>query len=290
MTVSLLALDRRTGALGVAVASRALAVGSRVPHVRTSVGAVAVQAFAPIGWGRRLLDEIAAGADPAALVASYPRLPEADRAQVAVLASNGVSAGFIGPGAEPHAGIAHGNGCCSAANLMERPGVPEAVVAAYETSTKTGFADRLVDGLLAADALGGDIRGRQSAAVLVAAPDDTDAADLRVDDHPRPTAELARLVLLRRADALVTASLVDGRYTLVEPLQEAVRLAPDDLGAVGALTLALTRARRHDEAVAQARHLLDLEPRTPLRIRMLVDSGNLAPDLGRVLLAGLGET
>jgi uncharacterized Ntn-hydrolase superfamily protein len=289
VTVSVLALDRRSGAVGVAVASRALAVGSRVPFLRQSVGVVVIQAFAPMTWGPLVLDQLSVGGTPDDVLGRLAGLPESQRAQVAVVDVRGVAAGFTGPAVEPEADITYGDACCSAANLMERPGVTQAVISAYESSRKATFAERLFDGLLAADALGGDIRGRQSAAVGVSTPEGhPDAAvDLRVDDNQRPTQELGRLLRLHRADGLVASSMVDGFYTNIEPLTEAVLLAPDDLGVVSALTLALARAGRVVEASTHARHLLQLEPRTPQRVQRLIQSGNLSPEVGHSLLAQL---
>jgi uncharacterized Ntn-hydrolase superfamily protein len=212
-------------------------------------------------------------------------------AQVAVVDGSGRVAGFTGRDCEPEAGITFGTTCCGAANLMERPGVPEAMVEAFESAIDRTFAERLVLALAAGDALGGDIRGRQSAAVAVVVPPGSARAagvDLRVDDSRVPLLELTRLLTLHSADALVASSVdTDGHYREVEVLQTAVALAPDDLGCVSALSLALLRAARLDEALPHLTHLMSLEPRTPARVKRLIETGHLDEQVGHAALKRL---
>jgi uncharacterized Ntn-hydrolase superfamily protein len=254
---------------------------------------VAVQAFAPLAWGDLALDRVAAGAAPVEVVAEFQHRPEAAQAQLALVDASGRVAGFTGASCEPETGLAFGAMCCCAANLMERPAVPEAVVDAYEASAGQLFGERLVDALAAGDRLGGDLRGRQAAAVSVVAPPRSPTAvdvDLRVDDHRDPVAELRRLLVLHRAAELVASSLdANGHYREVEPLLKAVALAPDDLASVSALGLALLRAGRVDEAIPLLTHLATLEPRTLMRLQRLVDTGHLDEQTGSVALARLRD-
>jgi uncharacterized Ntn-hydrolase superfamily protein len=290
MTLSVLGRDPASGAVGVAVASRALAVGSRVPHFRRQVGAVVVQAFAPLEWGPLALDLLSQGATASGVIGHLQTLPGADAAQVAILQPDGLQCGFTGPSTEPHAGITRGNDCCAAANLMERPGVTEAVVSSFEASSASTLAERLCDALAVGDSLGGDIRGRQSASLRVVLPDGQPGTgvDLRVDDSRAPVVELARLLTLHRAHEL-TAGSVDsrGHYREVQPLLHALQLAPDDLGCLSALSLALVRAGRLDEAAPHLARLAELEPRTQQRLHRLITTGHLDEELGQQALQRL---
>ncbi len=295
MTFSVLGFDETTFALGVAVASRALAVGSRVPHLRGGVGVVVVQAFAPLEWGPLAMARLARGAFPTGVIDDLRSASGAASAQVAMMDRSGRVAGFTGAACEPEAGIAFGAACCGAANLMERPGVPEAVVSAFEQTAGRPLAQRLLLALAAGEALGGDIRGRQSAYVSVATPraDRRADVDLRVDDSRSPVPELSRLLTLHQADSLVTSAAdPDGHYRDVEPLLEAVKLAPDDLGCLSALGRALLRAGRVAEAMPHLTRLARLEPRTPVRLQRLIDTGHLDRRVGRAALQRLnpGQT
>jgi uncharacterized Ntn-hydrolase superfamily protein len=187
--------------------------------------------------------------------------------QVAIVDSFGAAVVHSGGSLEGDAGDAVGDGVCAVANLMEIPGVPEAAVAAYASSRASEFGGRLLDGLRAADRLGGDLRGRQSAALSVVAGNDTVPGawppDLRVDDCRDPVGELGRLYRLWEAGSLLRASLSrDGVYRNVSAIQAALSLAPDDQACIGAAMLALIRAGRIDEATPLFNRLRALEPRT----------------------------
>jgi len=179
---------------------------------------------------------------------------------------------------------------CAAANLMERHGVAEVAVGAYLTSTAASFSGRLLDGLSAADRMGADLRGRQSAALRVAAgDDDVDPAaaevDLRVDDARDPVGELRRLHRLWGAHALLAESRgTDGLYRNVDLALAALTAAPDDQACLGGATLALLRSGRLAEAAPLLRRLASMEPRTESRINRLVYSGGLEPEIGQAAL------
>jgi uncharacterized Ntn-hydrolase superfamily protein len=289
VTVSIVARDTATGRFGVATASFVLAVGARVPRV-TGYGAVAVQAGSPANWGPVLLAALGSGVRASEAVALLGAAPEAERSQLAIVDRQGGVAVLSGGGLEPAASVAQRPGVCAAANLMERHGVAEVAVGAYLTSTAGSFSGRLMDALSAADRMGADVRGRQSAALRVAAgEDDVDPSltevDLRVDDARDPVAELRRLHRLWHAHALLAESRDgDGRYRNVELAMAAMAAAPDDLACLGGVVLALLRSGRLAEAAPLLRRLAALEPRTESRIHRLVYSGGLDPDTGKAAL------
>ncbi|WP_041939278.1 MULTISPECIES: DUF1028 domain-containing protein [Frankia] len=151
------------------------------------------------------------------------------------------------------------------------------------------FPARLVAALAAADAMGGDLRGRQSAALRVVDPATSSGetrsgrpvggeVDLRVDDARDPIGELRRLWDLHRSfQHLLHAMNPDGRYEDLAHIEAALAITPDDLTAVGAAALALTRAGRLRDATPFLRRLAAEEPRTALRLRRLAASGRLDP-------------
>jgi uncharacterized Ntn-hydrolase superfamily protein len=273
----------------VATASFVLAVGPRVPRV-TGYGAVAVQAGAPPGWGAVVLAALGSGVRAAEAIALLGSSPLAEQSQVAVVDRHGGVAVLSGGALEPASGQAQRPGVCAAANLMERPGVAAVAVGAYVTSAALSFSGRLLDALSAADRMGADVRGRQSAALRVAAGDDDPdpvgvEVDLRVDDARDPVAELRHLHRLWAAHAMLEASRgADGHYRDVDLALAALAAAPQDQACLGGATLALLRAGRLAEATPLLRRLSALEPRTATRISRLVYSGGLDPETGRAAL------
>ena len=289
MTISIVARDAATGRFGVATTSFVLAVGARVPRV-TGYGAVAIQAGSPSTWGPVLLAALGSGVRANEAVALLAASPAAKHAQLAVVDRQGGVAVLSGADLEPAVSVAQNRGVCAAANLMERPGVAEIAVRAYLTSPVSSFSGRLLDGLTAADRMGADVRGRQSAALRVAAGDnDIDPAatevDLRVDDARDPVAELRRLHRLWVAHAMLAESRgADGLYRDVDLALAALEAAPDDQACLGGAALALLRAGRLAEAAPLLRRLSALEPRTESRINRLIYSGGLDPETGKAAL------
>ncbi|WP_346620000.1 DUF1028 domain-containing protein [Blastococcus montanus] len=204
MTFSVLAHDPGTGDLGVAVASCILAVGRAVPSARPGVGVVAAQARSRRGLGRSLLDGLAAGGAPAALVRQAAHSAEDADRQVAVLDATGRVAADTGRGCFPVSGHLLGEGFSVQGNMLASTAVLPAMAEAF-TAAPGDLADRLLAALTAGQDAGGDLRGRQSAALLVisgAAPtedDDGVRTDLRVDDSGDPVAQLRMLRNLQRA-------------------------------------------------------------------------------------------
>ena len=223
-----------TGELGVAVQSHWFAVGSVVTWARAGVGAVATQAIAEVAHGPRIVDLLERGLDAErALVESLAADPAAATRQLGVVDRRGHASAHTGSSCIPFAGQAVGEGVACQANMMASEQVWPAMLDAY-TTAEGPLARRLLVALDAAEAAGGDIRGRQSAAMLVVPPAGEPwrtVASLRVDDDPEPLIELRRLLGLHeayevaeRADTLVG----EGRHGEAAVLyRRASELAPD---------------------------------------------------------------
>lgn len=204
-TYSIVARDVNTGDLGVAVQSHWFSVGAMVPWAESGVGAIATQSFVEPSYGPNGLAAMKKGTPPDKALAELTALDRhPEGRQVAFVDALGRTAAFTGPGCIPAAGHKTGEGYSVQANLMLSDEVPGAMAAAFETS-QGALAERLLTALEAAQEVGGDIRGKQSAAILVvrAKPSSkpwTDRlVDLRIEDHPEPLIEMRRLLTLHRA-------------------------------------------------------------------------------------------
>jgi uncharacterized Ntn-hydrolase superfamily protein len=197
VTYSIVALDRASGELGVGIQSRAFRSGGVVPWALPGIGAVATQAFSEKSYGALGLELMRAGKAPeqalAGLVAADPL---SGHRQVSMLAADGTAAVHTGDSCIPAAGHRIGDGVTAQANCVEGPQVWESMVDAF-VAEEGPLQRRLLAALDAAEAAGGDWRGRQAAAIHVVPAEgqswDT-ACDLRVDDHEDPLGELRRLL------------------------------------------------------------------------------------------------
>jgi uncharacterized Ntn-hydrolase superfamily protein len=202
VTYSIVARDPDTGELGVAVQSHWFSVGSIVTWARPGVGAVATQANADPGYGPQLLDLLAAGVHAEqALATLVSNDPAGHSRQVAVVDGAGHVAAHTGSTCMAYAGHVTGDGVSCQANIMSTERVWPAMLEAF-TAAGGSLTRRLLAALDAAEREGGDLRGRQSAAILVVAPDAErweTVVSLRVEDHPEPLPELRRLVDLNDA-------------------------------------------------------------------------------------------
>jgi uncharacterized Ntn-hydrolase superfamily protein len=233
-TYSIVARDPETLELGVAVQSHWFSVGSVVPFAQAGVGAAAVQSVPDPQAGPALLAALAEGQDARdALRGAIAGDGEAAMRQTGVVDALGEAAAWTGAGCIPFAGDVQGPGFSAQANMMLREGVAEAMAAAFE-ATEGPLAERLVASLDAAEAAGGDARGRQSAALLVvpaAGPAHARSVDLRVEDHAEPLAELRRLLVLHRAYELAGEAdelVAQGRHDEASSRYErAAQMAPD---------------------------------------------------------------
>jgi uncharacterized Ntn-hydrolase superfamily protein len=204
VTFSVVARDPATGDLGIAVSSCILAVGHAVPAARPGVGVVAVQARSRRGLGAALMADLADGQTPVDLVRRAAHAAEDAPRQVAVLDAAGVVAADTGPHSFPVSGHAVGDGWSVQGNMLASADVLPAMAQAL-TAARGDLPDRLLAALTAGQDAGGDLRGRQSAALLVVSgspPSDEDDGvrmDLRVDDSGDPVAQLRMLRNLQRA-------------------------------------------------------------------------------------------
>jgi uncharacterized Ntn-hydrolase superfamily protein len=203
MTFYIVARCEDGRSLGVAVASKFLAVGAAVPAARISVGAIATQSFCNTLYKRDALASMSAGRSAVAtLEALLADDDQRDSRQVGIVDAAGEAATFSGDDCLDWAGGVTGAGFAIQGNILTGPEVVEAMRTAFLDSSGSSLPERLVQSLQAGDAAGGDRRGRQSAALLVVAetgsytPGDDVAYDLRVDDHGDPVGELTRLLAL----------------------------------------------------------------------------------------------
>src|SRR5687767_6362534 len=203
-TYSIVARDSATGEIGVAVQSHWFSVGTLVPWAEAGVGAVATQSFVDPRYGPLGLELMRLGRSaPEALRALVSSDADSAVRQVAMIDAQGRVAAFTGTRAIRAAGQHTGRQYSVQANLMEKPSVWPAMARAFE-SARGDLAERLLAALEAAEREGGDIRGRQSAAIVVVSGASSNRpwvdrlVDLRVEDHPQPIAELRRLVTLSR--------------------------------------------------------------------------------------------
>jgi uncharacterized Ntn-hydrolase superfamily protein len=194
MTWSIIATDEATGAKGIAVATRAFAVGSIVPNVDSDHGAVATQALANLTYGPRGLRLLREGL-PAAEVLRVLLASDggASQRQVHIMDSAGRFAAHTGVDCIGWCGHAVHDGFSVAGNMLAGPEVIDETARAFAANATLPFPRRLITAMQAGEAAGGDKRGKQSAALLIHTTEDYPFLSLRVDDHAEPLAELDRL-------------------------------------------------------------------------------------------------
>ena len=194
MTLSVVAFDRSSGHLGVAVATRFFAAGALVPFIASKVGAIATQALVNPYYGIDGPQLLRKGRSPAEVVEMLTSndVGQAHR-QVQIIDASGSVAAHTGEQCLPWSSHALGNAFSIAGNILAGPRVLEDAFEAYIRHSALPFARRLIAAMQAAEAAGGDSRGRQSAALIIMGDDEWPALDLRVDDHPNPLCELDRL-------------------------------------------------------------------------------------------------
>ncbi|HEU4710640.1 MAG TPA: DUF1028 domain-containing protein [Pyrinomonadaceae bacterium] len=279
-TFSIVARDPQTGELGVAVQSHWFSVGPIVPWAEAGVGAVATQSFVDPSYGKNGLDLMRGGKSaPDTLKELLAKDEARDVRQVAMIDAQGRVDAWTGKNDIQAAGHVVGPNFSVQANLMLNDKVWPAMAIAFET-TKGDLAERMLAALDAAQAAGGDIRGRQSAALIVVTGKPTGQAwkdrtfDLRVDDSPEPLRELRRLVKLQRAYNHMNAGDLavekkDNEGALRE-YSAAEKLVPDNAEMIYWHAVALVNMGRVDESLpmfrkvfAMDRNWLTLTPRLP---------------------------
>jgi uncharacterized Ntn-hydrolase superfamily protein len=274
-TYSIVAFDPTAGQLGVAVQSHYLGVGVAVPWLEAGVGAVATQSFVDISYGPLGLALMKAGKTaPQALAGLLVTDAQADRRQVAMIDIHGNVAAHTGARCIAFAGHRIGEGYSAQANLMLRETVWDAMAEAFE-QTRGDLAERMMVALEAAENEGGDIRGRQSAAMVVVnaaasgRPWQDRLVDLRVDDHAEPLVELRRLLAVQRAydgwnaaEALLRdKERTDENVILaVARFAESPDLMPDNPEGVFWFGCALVNASQVEDALPYFQRVFAVQP------------------------------
>ena len=269
-TYSIVARDAATGDLGVAVQSHWFSVGASVPWAEPGVGAVATQSFTDPSYGALGLALMKAGKSaPEALKALLAADADREVRQVAMVDAQGHAAAHTGAKCIQAAGHEVGEGFTVEANLMDKASVWPAMAKAFR-ATKGDLADRLLAALRAAQLEGGDIRGQQSAAILIVKgkpsgqPWNDRLFDLRVEDNPDPLKELGRLIQLRRAYRLMDEG--DGYVTAVKwaeakaSYEAAAKLAPGVWEMPFWQAVALASSGKLDEALPIFKQVFAAEP------------------------------
>lgn len=289
MTYSIVARDKETGELGVAVQSHFFQVGPVVPWAFAGVGAIATQSNVNISFGPVGIEYLRAGySAEQTLRALLAGDTEPEGRQVAIVDAAGNVAVHTGPKCIPAAGHHAGEGFSCQANLMERDTVWDAMYEAF-TSSREPLAERMMSALDAAEAEGGDIRGRQSAAMLVVTGKPSGHSwedriiDLRVEDAPDPNAELRRLLRIRRAytslggwENLLEAGDQEGAEAA---LMKAIEMAPDMVEIAFWGGLGLAEAGKLEQGCELMMRAVKKDKRWIETLRRLVAADRLKADL-----------
>jgi uncharacterized Ntn-hydrolase superfamily protein len=301
-TFSIVARDPATGELGVAVQSHWFSVGPIVPWAEAGVGAVATQSFVDPSYGKNGLELMRAGKSaPDTLKELLEKDQGREVRQVAMIDAQGRVDAWTGKDDIQAAGHIVGTNFSVQANLMLNDKVWPAMARAFE-STKGDLADRMLAALDAAQAVGGDIRGRQSAALIVVTGKPTGMAwkdrtfDLRVDDSPQPLVELRRLVRLQRAyNHMNAGDLAVEKKDNEGALREygaAEKLVPNNAEMIYWHAVALVNMGRVEESLplfrrvfAMDRNWITLTPRLP-KSGLLPDDPKL---IERIVSVGKGR-
>ncbi|MDQ6522604.1 DUF1028 domain-containing protein [Nocardioides sp. LHD-245] len=297
MTFSVIGFDPRDGSLGYAVQSHFLAVGSVVARAEAGVGVVVSQAFANTDWPHLGIELLRQGRAPDQVVRSLVAAdPLAEYRQLLVMDGSGRSAEHHGHACAPEVSRALDATSCAAGNMLASDAVAPAML--LDGPTDQPLVRRLVASLRAAEAAGGDARGSQSAAVTVVSGRRTETpwrevlADLRVDDHPDPVAELERLLPIQEGfaavgAALFAAPLVIGARTDIDTGRAAAMI--ERLGAAAALlgdnreadlwrAVVALRSGRTELGRAAMSELVRDRPGLAGFVRGLADVGILRPE------------
>jgi uncharacterized Ntn-hydrolase superfamily protein len=292
-TYSIVANDGE--AMGVAVQSHWFSVGSVVPWAESGVGVVAVQAFPNPAHGPEAMALLGSGAAPAAALASLlAGDAEAEFRQLALTDARGRVIAHTGARCIPEAGHFLGDRFSAQANLMDRGTVWGSMAAAFEQA-EGDLAERMLVALEAAEAEGGDLRGRQSAAIVVVPTQPPDAPgadrvfDLRVEDHVDPVTELRRLVEMRRAyldltagDDLVSKGDLEAALAAYRAGMERLPAGAIDGEAAFWTGVALAAEGRFDEALEFLREAQTQHDAWVRLVPRLTVSGILPDDAGLI--------
>jgi uncharacterized Ntn-hydrolase superfamily protein len=293
-TYSIVARDPDTGQFGVAVQTHWFNVGSRVIWAEPGVGAVATQSLTLPSYGPLGLELMRAGHSATAAMAALTTSDEGEAVrQVAMIDANGVVATHTGAKCIAEAGHRQGENYSVQANLMEKNTVWDAMAKAYEAS-EGDLAERLLAALDAAQAEGGDIRGKQSAAILIVSGETTGAPwtgvemDLRVEDHPDPLTELRRLVEVNRAydymnkgDDVLAENDIQGA---LDAYATAAKMMPGNPEIKFWSAITMMSEGHTEEALAYFKEVFAADPKWMEVVRRLPASELLDPELVEPIL------
>ncbi len=287
-TYSIVAIDKATGELGAAVQSHWFSVGSIVPWVEAEIGAICTQSFVEASYGPLGLELMRAGKSaPEALAGLIKADKHEDVRQVAMVDAKGNVAVHTGKNCIPEAGHFIGNGFSCQANLMLKKTVWPAMARAFE-STKGELVDRLMAALEAAEAEGGDIRGKQSAAIIVVRGKSSGVwwkdrlYDLRVEDHPAPLEELKRLIRLNKAynfmnrgDELLTENKVE---EAMKSYTKAMEMFPENAEMIFWPAVTLASTGRVEESLPLFKKVFAMDMNWAILVERLPQVGQLPKD------------
>ena len=291
-TYSIVALDETTGELGVAVQSHWFSVGFLVPWAKAGVGAVATQSFVKVDYGPDGLQLMESGITAVDALKTLTSKDDGEAVrQVGMIDIKGNVAAHTGSRCIKYAGHIVGENYSVQANMMANGTVPKAMAVAFE-KTKGDLADRMMAALEAAEAEGGDIRGKQSAAMVIVSgePSGVDWKDtklsLRIEDHPTPLIELKRLIRVHRAyqhanmgDHYMETEEID--KALIE-YSKAAEYYPENAELPYWSAVALANGGRLEEALPVFRSVFQRNPDLKTMTPRLVKSGLLPDDKGLI--------
>jgi len=294
-TYSIVARDPITGEMGVAVQSHWFSVGSIVGWSEAGIGVVATQSFVNPSFGIRGLELLKAGKSPQEAVDELIASDEGrDVRQLAILDSKGRTAAYTGKNCIPDAGDLNKDNYSVQANLMLSDKVWSAMSGAFEES-KGPLPERMIAALEAAQEVGGDIRGKQSASILIVKGESTGKVwedrtiDLRVEDHVEPIKELRRLLEVYRAyEHMNKGDLAVEKNDMELAMKEysaAEEMFPDNLEMKFWHAVTLANNRKLDKALPMFKDVFSKDPNWKTLIVRLPKVGLLkSEDLEKILI------
>jgi uncharacterized Ntn-hydrolase superfamily protein len=291
-TYSIVAIDKETGEMGAAVQSHWFSVGSSVIWAESGVGAICTQSFIEASYGPLGLELMRAGKTAEEALTGLLRADKFEAVrQVAMIDNQGRLAAHTGKNCIPEAGHFIGNGFTCQANLMLKNTVWNAMAKAYE-STQGELVDRLMAALEAAEAEGGDIRGKQSAAIIVVKGRSSGAwwkdriYDLRVEDNPTPLVELKRLIRLNKAynfmnkgDERLTENKVE---EAMKSYTRAMEMYPDNAEMVFWPAVTLASTGKVEESLPLFKKVFAMDSNWAVLVPRLPQVGQLPKDRGLI--------
>lgn len=287
-TYSIVAFDRVSGELGAAVQSHWFSVGSLVPWVEAEVGAVVTQSFVEPSYGPLGLELLRSGRSAEDALAGLVKADKNESVrQVAMVDGRGKAAAHTGGNCISEAGHFVGEGYSCQANMMLKSTVWNAMARAFENAGGE-LADRLVAALEAAESEGGDIRGRQSAAIIVVKGKSSGVwwkdriYDLRVEDNPDPLAELKRLLRLNKAynrmnrgDELMTENRI---AEAVKEYSAAMDMFPENAEMIFWPAVTLASSGRVEESLPLFKKVFALDKNWAILLPRLPSAGQFPKD------------